>query len=294
MTAIFGVFLFLDRQTGGMVRGLMLILYPLPITVYTAKYGLRTGIPAAIAMALISFLLGSVTLVFYAVSELLVGLLFGTCLYRRLSPEKTLFAVMIASAVLSLVEMFFLAFVTGVPISKDVEELETMVTETFTQFGMDMYLETGLFSGAFLKRILILSTIFGGLIQGFLIYEGVLLIARKLKIHTGKLKSLYEFRPPRWTAFVAAGLFVLYFLTASRGADGSELFMAGMTVGMIGYLYLVVFGGIGISWYLKNRWPEHKALPVLLGILSCLVLPYLALSAGFFYLCPLKEWEEDL
>lgn len=46
---------------------------------YAAMYGVKSGLPALAAMSLISFLFGSFTTVFYAVTQALIGLVFGGC-----------------------------------------------------------------------------------------------------------------------------------------------------------------------------------------------------------------------
>lgn len=293
MTAIFGAFVLLNRQTAGFAEAFLVYFYPLPIAAYCAKYGTVGSIPAAIAMSLIAFLLGTPTAAFYAITSVLVGLVFGTCLYHRASAEKTLFWVMLSSVAVSLLDIVFAAFISGITLEEDALSMQKMMQEMLEKAmsssgqSLDeasMKAMEQMLSIDFLKRILVISTALAGALQGFLIYELGLLILRRLKIKVQKPKSIYEFKPPVWTGWVALGLFVLYILSASVLAGNADLQSIAMTVGVLGYLYLLIFGAIGGTLLIHRLMPTHKFLPGILSFLGMMILPYLWIGIGFCYI----------
>ena len=69
VTAIFGVMLLLNRQTGGLFGDIFVFLYPIPMVAYGAQYGIKSALPVLAAMSLLSFLFGNVWGIFYAVTQ---------------------------------------------------------------------------------------------------------------------------------------------------------------------------------------------------------------------------------
>ena len=74
IVALFMTLMFFNRQTGGMLEGIFIYLFPIPMVAYAAKYGLKSSIPVLIAMALSSVFLGTPMSIFYALSAALIGL----------------------------------------------------------------------------------------------------------------------------------------------------------------------------------------------------------------------------
>jgi len=306
MTAIFGALVFINRQTAGFLQEVLVYIYPLPLAIYAARYGVKTGLIAAAAMTGLSLFLGATpTYAFYAITSLLTGLALGGCLYHKASAGKTMFAVMLVSIVANLTDLLFAAFLSGITLENQAVEMQTMMQEALGQykdlmFGTAATSEnaaaidqlTGMiekvFTRDYIKRIIIISTVIFGIVQGFLIYELSLLIMRRLRIRVPKPVSLYEFRPPVWTAYAALALFCLYLFGYQLVMDNTELRNAFMTAGLCGYMYLVIFGIIGGSLLLKRFMPRSKVLPVLLALLAVLVLPYPVMIVGFLYVSGLS------
>jgi len=244
-------------------------------------------------MALIAFLLGTPSAAFYAVSSVLIGLVFGVCLYKKVSPEKTVFCVMLATVIFNLIDILFAAAISGISLEDDARSMQLMMQETLQKMmensGQAVDEQTAaafekLLNINYLKRILIISTALAGALQGFLIYELGLLILRRLKIKVQKPKSIFQFKPPAWTGWVALVLFLLYFAAMQFNGVNERLQTAAMTIGMLGYLYLLIFGFIGGLLLLKRLMPARKILPVLLSFLGMMILPYLWMGLGFCYI----------
>ncbi|MBQ4148109.1 MAG: DUF2232 domain-containing protein, partial [Clostridium sp.] len=88
--AIFGMLLLLNRQTGSFFEEVFLYIFPIPMVAYSAIYGWKRSIPVFIGMCLISFLCGTFTSIFYAISQAFIGLAFGTSLNHRRDMTRTL------------------------------------------------------------------------------------------------------------------------------------------------------------------------------------------------------------
>ena len=73
LIAVFGVLILLNRQTGGLFEEAFVYIFPLPMTAYSAKYGLRSGVPVFIGMVMITLFCGSFTAIAPAQQEELLA-----------------------------------------------------------------------------------------------------------------------------------------------------------------------------------------------------------------------------
>ncbi len=83
LVAVFGVLLLLNRQTGGMLEGTFLFLFPIPMVAFSAKYGWKDSIPVFVCTVLISIFCGIFTSAFYAASQSFIGVVYGSCLHAK-------------------------------------------------------------------------------------------------------------------------------------------------------------------------------------------------------------------
>lgn len=300
LAAVFGVLVFLNRQTAGIVQEFLIYIYPLPVAVYTARYGWKAGVPAAVAMALLAFFLGTPAYAFYSGMCLLTGLVFGQCLNRKVPAEKMIFLIMLSSIAMNLLSLLFAEAVSGISMQQEAEELKQLMEEMLGTMAAgagtagaagsaeDAQQAIGIvqemFTMDYLKRIIIVSSVLGGGLQGFLTYELGLLIMRRLKIRVPQPKSVYSFRPPVWTAYLALAGFLVYTFGMNRVMDNEQQRNILMTVGLAAGFYLMIFGVIGISRFLSRRMPEHRFLAGLLAFLSVFILPFLDMIAGYLYI----------
>lgn len=282
LIAVFGVLLLLNRQTGGLFEELFVYIFPLPMTAYSAKYGLKSGIPVFIGMSLITIFCGSFTAVFYATTAALLGLAFGGCLYHRADSTHTLILVMVLSAVFNVLSTVVLASLFGYDLNREIAEMQRMMSETMQKAGVVM--PENVFTRDYLKRLMIISMVFMGLIQGFLIFEISLLVLKRLRFPVQRPKPLRDYRPPKWSGYLGLGAFFLYLFTFGRGGEETAVVTAGQTLGVCGYIYLVCFGILALCLVVKAYIANSKLLSLLLCALGLLMFPLPLTFLGFFYI----------
>lgn len=287
VTAIFGAMLLLNRQTGGLFQEFFVFLYPIPMVAYAALYGLKNGAAVCVSMALLSCLLGDFTSIFYAASQAIIGLLFGGCLYHKVDMTKTLFAVMLLSALISVLNLVLYGFLSGVDWTQELLEMQTMMNSVFEQTGM-VVPET-MMSLNTLKQIMIVSMIFSGLLQGFVVYELSLMILRRLRFPVQKPKSVFSYTPPSWTGYLALLAFFAYNRSMVLPFENEMVQNLSLSIGMFGYIYLLCFGFLAVLRFLKTHYPNVGKWSVVLTLVGLFVLPVLELFAGFWYIIRRKN-----
>lgn len=281
-TAIFGVLLLLNRQTGNLLQDVFMFLYPVPMVAYAALYGWKSGIPVLAAMSLLSFLFGGVMSVFYAVTQAFTGLVFGGCLHGKVDMTKTMFAVMILSAVVSVLNTIVLGLLSGIDMNQEALEMQTMMQTVSQQTGVVM--PENMLSVSYLKQMLVMSMALFGALQGFIVYEVSLLLLRRLRFPVQKPKSVYLFLPPRWTGYFAVLAFFLCNTIMARPLENALAQDVLLMVGIVGYIYLLCFGYIGILLVLKLRFPRIGIFGFVIAFLGIFIFPLLEMLAGFFYI----------
>lgn len=292
ITAVFGVLMFLNRQTAGIAEEILVYIFPLPMAIYAAKYGFWAGLPAFAAMCLISFLLGTPTSAIYAGMYVVIGLIFGTCLHKKADSAKTMLSVMAASTVVNVVYLVFLASLTGIGFSDQVTEYQTLLNETFSRAGIEFPEE--LLTFEYLGKLLIISMVAVGALQGFLIYELGLLIMKKLKQNVPTPTGFFDIHPPVAAGYVAAAAFLIYNLSFGLVRQNNILQTAIMVVGLFGYLFLLFFGFIGANLILRGLFKGKRALASIVSMLLVFILALPMAVLGLIYVSNPDTYREML
>ena len=139
------------------------------------------------------------------------------------------------------------------------------------------------FTHDYLKRLMIVSMVFMGILQGFLIFQISLMVLKALRFPVQQAKPIREFFPPKWSGFLGLGLFLLYLFTFGRNGDTLAETL-GQTIGVCGYLYLSCFGAIALSLLVQAYISRSKLVAILLCILALLMFPLPLTFLGFFYI----------
>lgn len=281
MVAIFGMLLLINRQTAGFFQGALFFVLPIPLVAYSAMYGWKPGLTVMVAMSLVSVVFGSVMSIFYSVTQLLTGLVFGGLLYKKVDPTKTLFAVMGISAVSSVLKLIYTALLVGYDMNNDVSEKTAIIGEVFKKGGMQL---PPIFSDLnYMRQMFIISTIFWGMISGFCVYEFSFIILKRLKFPVQKPMSVYCYYPPRFLGTMALILFLYYNYSLAKPFENPILQNAIQTMGMVGFLYLIVFGVLGILLWSKKKFPGVKIAGIFFVLIGMMILPQITMFIGLFY-----------
>lgn len=281
MIAIFGVMLLLNRQTGDIFQGVFVFILPIPMVAYAVQYGWKRSLPVWAAMCLTSFFFGTFATVFYASVQSFTGLVFGTMLYNKKDTTQTLFTVMLLSVSANILNLLFSAALFGYNLTADANELMTIMKESMEKAGQalpDIMLSTAMW-----KQMLIVSMVFSGVIQGFIMFQLTLIILRRLKFPVERAKSIYLYFPPRWLGFVCLGIFFVYNASLSTQFADERAQNAIQIVGLCCYMYLMAFGMIGTSLTVLVHFPRIKFGGVIASVLALFIMPYFLVFMGVFY-----------
>ena len=287
--AIFAVILLLNRQTGSFFEEMIFYILPIPMVAYSVKYGWKASLPVLFAMGLIAVLFGTVTTIFYAITEAFIGMVLGSCVRKRTDMTKVMFIVMFLSVIAIVFNVIILGALFGYNLSEQIPMMQkTILTlvDKAQQYGMITQIVEEkikqILTLDYLMRMAIICVVALGALQGFLIFQISLLTLRRLKFPIQQPKPVFEYYPPRWLSYMAAVAFVLYYLGVG---EESQIAAIVQTIGMCGYIYMVIFGFIGVVLYVKVIIKNSSFLASIIALLCLFLLPMLELIVGIIYTC---------
>lgn len=292
LVAIFGVLLLLNRQTGGMLEETFIFLFPIPMVAFSARYGWKDSLPVFVCTVLISIVCGIFTSAFYAITQSFIGAVYGSCLHAKRDSNKTMLLVMGLSAVSNLLSSIVLASLFGINLQEDMQMMQTMMRQAIEKTGVSMTPQQMqsielLLQKDTLMRIFIVSMIFMGVVQGFVVCQLSLLILRRLRFQIQKPAPITSYYPPRWTGFIALLVFVLYSSTLAMPEMSGRreiIRVVGQIGALCAYMYLLCFGFIAVLFLLRAYGPSSRLLNVIIAIAGFFVFPQLFMILGCVYI----------
>lgn len=248
MTAIFGVMLFLNRQLGGILEYLMYWIFTFPILLYTAKYGIRASLATSTAMVVLSFMLGTPTTIFYAVSCVLIGIVYGGGVRKGWSNTSLLASTGILTLLSYIFTMVVFAAFFGYSVEEDIEMLTMLMNMLNMNLGVSMKYILYIFT----SFTVILTTV----LQTMCIHMVAVLLMDRLKIAHHKMKTVFDLSVPKWIGWICIVIWLLFY-----GSNMVELKEGVRSVLMFLYLMMKVFCvGYGSLTFLsfimlmRKRW----------------------------------------
>ena len=161
--AFFTILIALDRQTGGMFSGSLLFLFPIPFMIYSNRFGFKNSIAIILASIIMAIFFGNFATNFIAISECIVGTIYGTMLYHKKNKWLSMGIVILISIFVTIASVTFLAGLLGTSMMAEIEEIQGIAS------GMGNLIPSYLYSTNVLQSIYIVSAVLVGILQGLMI-----------------------------------------------------------------------------------------------------------------------------
>lgn len=283
MVALYGIVLLLNRQLAGTIEFYFMFVLPIPLVVYSARYGLRNSLIVCASVFFLAFMVALPQTYFYIVTSLFVGIIYGS-LVRKKVKNGLLIAVTMSVAVLFnvLTTLVFASFF-GFDIQTDIVMMRDMMNQVFSMMGTSEA-NLSIDVGNIILVCIVLGPILTGIMEGLLVHMLSNILLKRLKIEVRPFRPLVEWVVPKWTGYVAFIAFSSGFLLSYVKIDETTQII--VLVAMIAaILYLLVFGYIASVVFGMVEYKKNIGLIVILAclLLSTIVIPFLCVI-GFFYI----------
>lgn len=286
LAALVGVFLLIDRQTAGIVSGFLFMFLPLPLVYYGVKYGFRKSLVLFFVMLILTFMFTTIMDVVFYLNFYAMGLVYGS-LVQKLPKNKTIFYTCLASVLITFLSVALIVLIFDVNyIQSTLESTKEMLSSAVLQ-GQNSALQnqlTTLLNKNFLLYLFIFSQIFSGVMFGILTHlmSKIMFKRLKIQIHQKPQLPIILYYPSIYMGYISLVLMVAGQVVAAKGYD-TALMMLIVFVGMLGQMYLVIFGAIGLFLFLL-RFHLPKFSLVLLIIFAFIRFSFVLGIFGFLYI----------
>ena len=267
MLAIIGLFLFLNLQFAGILQTYFIIFIPLPILIYTIRYGFKNGLIVSFGALFLSIILGNIITLFYIGGGLLVGLAYGYGVNTNKSNDWILIVSTIINAISLFVETYILAAFIGYDLVKDTEALVESLRK----------IDGLVLPDNFINQVLILTPIIlllTGFIQALLTHLLSVTLLKRLNITIRKMKPLQHIQLPKWLGFIT--LIGLFGSTLLYQSTDEKLKMIATVILFISMLIVIGDAFVLITIYGKRT--NRKFLPTF-AMLALILLPTVLIYA---------------
>lgn len=282
IVAIFGVLLLINRQTAGFLEGVFMFIFPIPMVAFSAKYGWKDSLPVFVCTVIVSFLFGTFTAIFYAISESFIGMVYGSCIKADKDMNRTLVLVVALSAIAELLCSVALASLFGIDLNQDIMLMQEGMNQMLEQAGMDT--ATGLLSYDYLRRMYIISMGFLGAMEGLVVYYLSLQILRKLRYPIKRPQPLTSYYPSRVSGYIAlalVGVYMYSFVKPFPNALAQDILQS---AGICGVIYLIFFGYIALLMVCRVYFHLPRVIGMILTLFVTLSVSYIPILFGFLYI----------
>ncbi len=282
MIAIVGALLLIDRQLGNSLSYMFMFVLPLPMIMYSARYGGKESWTVFAALVFVAFIVSTPSTIFYVASESLIGLFYGSGIKKKVSSHRLLIMTMLLSVVIQLVDLVIIGALIGYGVTEQVAELSTMLSTTFETAGVE--LADSFLGSQFLVTLVLVASAALGIMQGFVTNGLARILLKRFHYDVEPNKPLSAYFPPKWTGYVALFGFIAYYYIMIKPIDNELAGYVILAVGMFGYMYLLFFGMIFIMLMMQIRNPKSKAASVFVSLLLMFMIPQALMFAGFLYI----------
>lgn len=276
MVAIVGAFLLIDRQLANLLEVLLFWVFPLPILIFTVRYGLRDGILCGVCMILVSFIVATPQSVFLVVCSVVMGIVYGYGVYSHKSNLWLLIMTFVAAFVYYLVTMLLFASFFGYDMISEGQMIYEMFSGGIGQTLM------GSSSRVFVRALLIVLLLLTPFLQAIVTHLLAVLLLKRLQIAEVRIKPVAQIMMPKWLSWLMIAVYVLIFLLLHFGDISAYPENVETILLLLEYIIMVVFIGFGVIALMvlgavyKMKWLS------LLAMAACFIIPQVIMLIGMF------------
>ncbi len=262
MVGLIGMILFLNRQSAGIFESSFYWLLSLPLLVYTAMEGVRWGLITFIAMMLLSLILSTPQTMFYLFSALVVGFFYGYGIRQKWSTRRLLGGTLFFTFLSYVVTTFVLGALFGYNIGEELQLIAEMLDTVQVSLPIPLS-QAALIVSALMTVILVVM-------QSLCTHLLAILILRRLKIETPKVKSYFDLHIPAPLSVLSIVLLIVQTFSGNRFNETvtSLLFVAVIVIMVVYIAY-----GMSVAMCLMHVIGKQKYMG-LLALLLFIPLSY--------------------
>jgi len=246
------------------ISALMMLVLAVPHAVLTWRNGLKAGLVAVVASAIVLSLLMDIISAFMFVTLFaLVGTVIGYCA-KRYSAGKTMVAGALVGSVSFGMVVYIVELVTGMDIFSDMISVYEQSIITLGETSDSISFDTE----AIKRQLELLTTylkpavlIIFGFMTAYINFKFFGIIGRRLKLDVQKVPSIFQWSLPRFVAVLYIfGTLIMYFTQAETTIN-----YIGMNISII-LTWPILFQGVALAIAFMDQYIKSRIFYLLLFI----------------------------
>lgn len=280
MSALIGMLIVLDGQSGLLIDGLLFWVLPIPIIVYTIKYNLSSGLIVSIALSIMSFILTVPHIAILISFSNIIGLAFAYSVNKKYSTATTFILTFIATFVYYVLSLVIFASFFGYDAAAEMAAITDMINNAASSIQMNSsdFMNILMFTNPFMKMLFNFTLFIPALIaimQTLLTMIVSKQILTRLKLAKFERVNIYNFMIKRSTGIILLIVLCLTYVYDFSFASGLD--NAIMIVQFSIQLVFIILGTLLSLTYIILLKKPVLSLIVALFVIG---LPLLMLGLG--------------
>lgn len=270
MLAMVGLFLYINRLSGHAFDGILSFVMPLPAVFYIAKYGFKQGLILAVSMFLLGLIIADLISLFYVITAIVVGLVYGYGIYKDKDNGWLLLWTTLLTAISFFIEMVLLAGFFGYNYTNEV----SVLIETLQGMGMENLPEN---IDTLILSIYPLAMLMTAFVQALVTHILAVILLKRLQIKTRSIKPLSQiFIPKKVALLLALGLF------ANLGVRMTSDETVQIVLTNIGFFSMLIFCIDAYVFMMIVAKISKRSYLGILSVVMFLFIPYVGVAIGMF------------
>ncbi|MDD6466737.1 MAG: DUF2232 domain-containing protein [Erysipelotrichaceae bacterium] len=239
MCGLIGLILVINRQLLNALDVYLFWIIPLPLIVYTIRYGIKNACVVTVSSTLLAFMLSLPQTVFYVLASCIVGMVYGYGVRNKKSNGWLIGNTILGSCIIMIITAILFAELFGYDLTSEVE----FVFQTMEQMKVPVSNQI-----RDMGRMLLYASMFiSCVLEGFLVHIIAFVILRKLKIEVPQFVPIFQYKAPRWFGYfsvlvVISNGILPYF---TQNTQLSEILLCitiicSMIAGLFGYILVLI------------------------------------------------------
>ncbi len=285
MLALMAVLLLADRQMAGFFE-LLLYFISIPVVIYEVRHGAKMAMTLCIAGSIIAFMFSTITGMFYTITALLLGFVYGYGVIKDWKNATLLFTTILANVLITYITVVLFAGVFGYDIQEEVRVMMEMVPD-ISMPGFDM--------ATLVLEIVILSYLAIAFMQSIITHLLSNMVLQRLKLKYKKIQTIFDVKVPKIFAVLFIVAYFIYAYSANLILDEwiHETILAIYLVSMLAMLF---DGCITLICYFRLRGKGRLA--IFICMFACAIPGLNLIVVGFGLIDTLLEtrrkWKEGV
>lgn len=272
MCAIIAVFMLVSYLFGGILESFCFFILPVPLAIYSHRYGIKKSFIPLIAMVTISLIINFMSGIFYVLPASILGIIYGGILVNK-KYNVRLIACIITSFIVSLCTMVIFARMFNYDILEEIK----IIVDTFIKI-FNLSVDENMYSLLLYNSVPSFVFIMA-ILEGFLInYFASFIMYRIKEIRTFEL-DIYGFKLPKIVVIVYLILLTIFIATFNIYPNSSGFVFYLLTLNsnlFVGLSFLLILqGALFLEILLLQKFQQKAIILMIIFFVLVIIVPFI-------------------